>query len=66
MLPPPTARRAPKPRAARASLSQISALMPSVRALAALAAAGCVLAGGLLLRLLVVGAGLQPTIGVIL
>ncbi len=41
-------------------------LSPSVRALAALAAAGCVLAGGLLLRLLVVGAGLQPTIGVIL
>lgn len=39
---------------------------PSVRALAALAAAGCVLIGGLLLRALVVGAGLQPVIGVIL
>lgn len=57
---PPRAGRAPSHRAPAPPLSA------SVRALAALAAAGCVLVGGLLIRLLVVGAGLQPTIGVIL
>ncbi len=57
---PPRAGRAPSRRAPAPPLSA------SVRALAALAAAGCALVGGLLIRLLVVGAGLQPTIGVIL
>ena len=41
-------------------------LSPSARALTAMAAAACVLVGGLLLRVLVVGAGLHPLIGAVL
>ena len=64
-------------RAARAAASHAPAaaphvpasappLSPSARALTAMAAAACVLVGGLLLRVLVVGAGLHPLIGAVL